>query len=367
MNVLVLNPGSSILKFGLFQCESKEKINSFFEGEEDIKSPQAATEKILQKLSSTRLDALGCRIVHGGNEFNKTTILNSDDLKVIRKLSELAPLHNSIAADIIQTCMRLLPEVPVIGVFDTTFHHSLAKIASAYALPKDLLKKYNIHKFGFHGISQQYLSKRLSKYFHDSPINNKFITCHLGNGASISAIKDGKSIDTSMGFTPLEGLIMGSRSGDIDPGLILYLMEKENLSAEEMRKLLNEKSGLLGLSGLSKDVRELELAVAKGDMDSDFALKSFAYRAAKYIGSYIVALEGLDAIAFSGGIGEHSAEMRKRICDKLSFFGLELDEKINKETIDREQCISAKNSKIKVLVIPTNEELEIAGEVINIL
>ncbi len=367
-NILVLNPGSSTLKFGFFHCESKEKITISLRGEEDIKSPLNAIEQILQKLSPSNINAIGCRVVHGGNIFSKTTILDLEALKTIRSLSELAPLHNSIAADVIEGCMKFLPNLPVFGVFDTSFHQTLSKIASTYAFPKELSEKYNLHRYGFHGISHQYISKRLTKCLNSSPLNNKFISCHLGNGASISAIKDGKSIDTSMGFTPLEGLIMGTRSGDIDPGLLFYLMEKENLSPAVMREILNEKSGLLALSGCSKDVRELEIAAIKGDKDSEFALESFAYRAAKYIGAYIVSLEGIDAIAFSGGIGEHSAEMRRRICKKLNFFSLELDEKRNKETSGKiDECISSKNSKVKVFVIPTNEEEEIASEVFNIL
>lgn len=367
-NILVLNPGSSTLKFGLFRSESKEKIIISLRGEVDIKSPLKATEEILERLSQMQVDAVGCRVVHGGKDFSKTVVLDLAALKTIRNLSELAPLHNSIAADVIETWMKLLPNVPVVGVFDTVFHQTLPKIANTYALPRELSEKYNLRRYGFHGISHQYISKRLTKCLNSSPVDNKFISCHLGNGASISAIKDGKSIDTSMGLTPLEGLIMGSRSGDVDPGLVLYLMEKENFSPEEIRKVLNEKSGLLGLSGRSKDVRELELAANSGDKDSEFALESFAYRAAKYIGAYVVALEGIDALAFSGGIGEHSADMRKRICKKLNFFGLELDEKRNKEATGKiEECISSKNSKVKVFVIPTNEELEIASEVLNIL
>lgn len=367
-NILALNPGSSTLKFAFFCCESKEKITVSLRGKEEIKSSLEATENILKKFSNMQIAALGCRIVHGGDNFSKTAILDLEAIEIIRNLGELAPLHNSIAADVLEACMKFLPTVPIIGVFDTVFHQTLPKIAATYALPRELSEKYNIKRYGFHGISHQYISKRLTECLNISPTNNKLISCHLGNGASICAIKDGKSIDTSMGFTPLEGLIMGTRSGDVDPGLLFYLMEKENFTPEEIRNVLNEKSGLLGLSSRSKDLRELELAANNGDKNSEFALDCFAYRVSKYIGSYTVALEGIDTLAFSGGIGEHSAEMRKRICKKINFLGLELDEKRNKEIkANMEECISSKNSKIKVFVIPTNEELEIVREVLNIL
>jgi acetate kinase len=321
MKILVLNPGSSSMKSATYEMPGEKRVA---EGGE--------------------VDAVGIRVVHGGSRFETPAIVDDAVLDGIRELSALAPLHNPIAVETIENVRRERNGVPIVAVFDTSFHRTLPTVASTYAIPQDL----GIRRYGFHGISYSYVSKRL----HALNAGDKLIVAHLGNGASVCAIRGGRSVDTSMGFTPMEGLVMGTRAGDLDPGAILYLLRN---GRSDLDDLLNHRSGLRGISGISGDVRELE---ASSDPNAKLALDVFAYRAAKYIASYCAALNGVDTIAFTAGIGEHSASMRQRICDHLTFLGVMLDDAANRAPRTDERRIST--GRVGVWVIPTNEELEIA-------
>lgn len=320
MKILVLNPGSSSMKSATYAMPGEERAS---EGD---------------------VDAVGIRVVHGGSRFETPAIVDDAVLDEIRKLSALAPLHNPLAVKTIEDVRRERNGVPIVAVFDTAFHRTLPDVASTYAIPQNL----GIRRYGFHGISYAYVSKRLNAL----NAGDKLIVAHLGNGASVCAIRGGRSVDTSMGFTPMEGLVMGTRAGDLDPGAILYLLRN---GQNDLDDLLNHQSGLRGLSGFSGDVRELE---ASSDPKAQLALDVFAYRAAKYIAGYCAALDGVDAIAFTAGIGEHSASMRQRICDRLRFLDVILDDAANREPRTDERRIST--GRVGVWVIPTNEELEIA-------
>jgi acetate kinase len=322
VRILVLNPGSSSLKSAFYE----------FPPGAVIAEPEA-------------IDAVGIRVVHGGSRFMKPVRVDDAVVEEIRKLAELAPLHNPIAVRIIEETRMKRPGVPIVAVFDTAFHQTMPPVASRYAVPQDL----GVRRFGFHGISYSYVSSRVDARRH--------IICHLGNGASVCALLEGRSVDTSMGFTPMEGLVMGTRAGDLDPGVLLYLMRKGRSEAE-LDDLLNHRCGLLGVSGSSGDVRELQDAAHAGDAAAELALEMFAYRVAKYIGAYAAALGGVDAVTFTAGIGEHAAWLRSRICHRLGFLGVEVDEELNQAARTDERCIS--RGQVKVWVIPTNEELEIA-------
>ena len=286
-------------------------------------------------------------------------------VKEIRALGVLAPLHNASDADLIETAQAALPSVPVVAVFDTAFHHTLPALASTYALPAELCVRLGLRRYGFHGIAHGAVSRRLSECLGRAAKGSRLITCHLGNGASVCAVRDGESIDTSMGFTPLEGLAMGTRCGDLDPGLVLYLQRTAGLGVSEIDDMLNHRSGLHGLSGgLSADVRDLVAAAAQGNARAELALDVFAYRVAKYIGAYAVVLAGVDALAFSGGIGEHSAPMRARVCQRLGFLGIRLDEAHNNAADGGAAApIARADSPTPVWVIPAEENLQIAREV----
>jgi acetate kinase len=393
-NVLVLDPGSSSLKFGLYgwskaedsdpsllaggaierlgspQAELKLEVLGQPTHRESMKaaSPAHGVEIVLQRLQAVivgevnaAIQAIGCRVVHGGDRFPEPTLVTPAVIEGIRELSPLAPLHNPASADALAACLRLLPGVPAIAVFDTTFHRTLPPVASVYALPYALCEKYHLHRYGFHGIAHRYVSERLLERLGRTGGESRCITCHLGSGASLCAVRNGRSIDTSMGMTPMEGLAMGTRSGDVDPGLLLYLLRTVGMSAEELDEMLNHKSGLLGISGLSGDLRDLEPAAATGDARAELAMELFAYRAAKTIGAYAVALEGLDGLAFSGGIGEHSASMRQRICRRLGILGITLQEERNRAGDTGEAAlISTDESDVQVWVIPADENLQIA-------
>jgi acetate kinase len=320
MKILVLNPGSSSMKSATYEMPGEKRI-----AEGDV-------------------DAVGVRVVHGGSRFEIPAIVDDAVLDEIGKLSALAPLHNPLAVKAIEDVRRERKGIPIVAVFDTAFHRTLPPVASTYAVPQDL----GIRRYGFHGISYSYVSKRL----HALNAGDKLIVAHLGNGASVCAIRGGRSVDTSMGFTPMEGLVMGTRAGDLDPGAILYLLRN---GATDLDDLLNHRCGLRGLSGISGDVREIE---ASSDPNAQLALDVFAYRAAKYIASYCAALDGIDAIAFTAGIGEHSPSMRQRICVRLRFLDVILDDAANREPRTDERRIST--GRVGVWVIPTNEELEIA-------
>ena len=387
MKILVLNSGSSSLKFQLFEIEKKENVlikgivdgirldDSFIKCEingnikkinKKIKNHREALKNVLDIIlvngiisSLDEIKAIGHRAVHGGEEFKKTVLINDKVMKKIEELSELAPLHNPANLTGMKVCKELLPNVKQVAVFDTEFHSDMPEKAFVYGIPYKYYKGRGIRRYGFHGTSHKYVSKKAAEILKKDYKKLKIITCHLGNGSSIAAVMNGKSIDTSMGFTPLEGIVMGTRCGDIDPAIIFFLMKKEKLSVKEVDNLLNKKSGLLGISGISPDVRVLWDNEKKGKKRAHLALDVLAYRITKYIGSYISVLNGVDAIVFTAGIGENAYYLRQRILKNFEYIGLKLDKKKNE---NNELIISAKNSKIKALVIPTNEELQIARE-----
>ena len=387
MKILVLNSGSSSLKFQLFEIKEKEYVlikgivdgigldNSFIKYEikgnakkinKKIKNHKAALKDVLDiilnnKIISSLSDikAIGHRAVHGGEEFKKTVLINDKVMKKIDELSELAPLHNPANLTGMRVCKELLPNVKQVAVFDTEFHSNMPEKAFVYGIPYKYYKGDGIRRYGFHGTSHKYVSKKAAEILGKNYDKLKIITCHLGNGSSIAAVQNGKRIDTSMGFTPLEGVIMGTRCGDIDPAIIFFLMKKEKLSVKEVDNILNKKSGLLGISGISPDVRVLWDDEKKENKRAHLALDVLAYRIVKYIGSYISVLNGVDAIVFTAGIGENAYYLRERILKNFEYIGLKIDKTKNK---NNELIISSDNSKIKALVIPTNEELQIARE-----
>jgi acetate kinase len=338
-----------------------------FEGE--ILDHKIGIEYILGVLSSAKhgciknleeISAVGHRVVHGGEFFTESKLVNDEVIQALEKYTELAPLHNPPNLKGIYGIMSLIPSIPQVAVFDTAFHTSMPKHANMYAIPYALYKKYGIRRYGFHGTSHRYVSSRACEILGSKCAGMKIITCHLGNGASVCAVKGGISVDTSMGFTPIEGLIMGSRSGDIDMGAVTFIMDKEKIGTKSASVLFNKHSGLLGISGTSSDMREIQEAAAKGDERSLLAIKMFDYRVKKYIGAYAAAMGGLDLLVFTGGVGENSDTNRAGICDGLEFMGIELDAKINSGLRSKEAIISKKDARVKVMVIPTNEELMIA-------
>ncbi len=390
MKILVLNCGSSSIKYQFFSLADNaviakgivEKIGmkgSFlkhekedgqkvmFEGE--ILDHKIGIEYILGVLSSAKhgcitnleeISAVGHRVVHGGELFTESKLVNEDVIAALEKYTELAPLHNPPNLKGIYALRSLIPSIPQVAVFDTAFHTSMPKHAYMYAIPYSLYKKYGIRRYGFHGTSHRYVFARACEILGVDPKGLKIITCHLGNGASVCAIKDGISVDTSMGFTPVEGLIMGSRSGDVDMGAVTFIMDKEKIGTKSASILFNKHSGLLGISGISSDSREIREAANKGDERCLLAIKMFDYRVKKYIGAYAAAMGGVDLVIFTGGIGENSDTTRTGICEGLEFLGIDLDESINTGLRSKEISISKKGSKVNVMVIPTNEELMIA-------
>jgi acetate kinase len=369
MNILTLNAGSSSLKYKLFAMDAAETILT--EGNVDHSggdtTADAAADAIKQCLPHG-IDALGYRVVHGGPRYTTATRITPDVLAGIRALSDLAPLHNPIDAAVIEAGQRALPDTPGVAVFDTAFHHTLPNVASQYAIPHDLAERLHLKRYGAHGISYQYVSGRLLEALGRDAAGTRLIICHLGSGASVCALRDGKSADTSMGLTPLEGLVMGTRSGDIDPGLLLYLQRSQHMTPDQLDDMLNHQSGLLGLSGRSADVRDLEAAAKTGDVLAGLALAVFAYRVRKYIGAYAAALGGMDALAFTGGIGQHSAAVRGRACTGLDFLGLTLDPDRNDAVTGHDPAsIGAASARIPVWVIPTDEERQIARETATLL
>ncbi len=391
MKILVLNCGSSSIKYQLFNVDENkvlakgvvEKIGmkgSFlkhekesgqkvqFEGE--ILDHQIGIEYVLGVLSSVKhgclksledIDAVGHRVVHGGERFKGSVLITEEVISEMEKFIELAPLHNPPNLKGIHAIKALIPSIPQVGVFDTAFHQTMPQHAFMYAIPYALYKKYGIRRYGFHGTSHRYVSSRACELLGIDAKNSKVITCHLGNGASVCAVKNGESIDTSMGFTPVEGLIMGTRSGDIDMGAVTYIMDKEKIGTKSASTLFNKHSGLLGISGISSDSRDIRAAAfERGDERALLAIDMFNYRIKKYIGSYAAAMGGIDVLVFTGGIGENSDDTRSGICKDLGFLGIEIDESINQNLRGKEQVISKKDGKVKVIVVPTNEELMIA-------
>lgn len=396
MKILVLNCGSSSIKYKLFDMTTKEVlaqggiekiglVGSFLKLtlpngekkilEKDIPEHTAGIEFILNTLVSPEygaiksldeINAVGHRMVHGGERFSESVLLNKEVLDAFIACNDLAPLHNPANLKGVNAVSAILPNVPQVGVFDTAFHQTMPDYAYMYAIPYELYEKYGVRRYGFHGTSHRYVSQRVCEFLGVDPKGKKIITCHIGNGGSISAIKDGKCIDTSMGLTPLEGLVMGTRSGDIDAGAVTFIMEKEGLNATGVSNLLNKKSGVLGVSGVSSDMRELEAAVAAGNSKAILAEKMYFYRIKKYIGAYAAALGGVDIILFTGGVGENQANCRSEVCEGLEFMGVKIDLEKNKVR-GEEAIISADDSKVTVAVIPTDEELMIASDTLAIL
>ena len=396
MKILVLNCGSSSIKYKLFDMTTKEVlaqggiekiglVGSFLKLtlpngekkilEKDIPEHTAGIEFILNTLVSPEygaiksldeINAVGHRMVHGGERFSESVLLNKEVLDAFIACNDLAPLHNPANLKGVNAVSAILPNVPQVGVFDTAFHQTMPDYAYMYAIPYELYEKYGVRRYGFHGTSHRYVSQRVCEFLGVDPKGKKIITCHIGNGGSISAIKDGKCIDTSMGLTPLEGLVMGTRSGDIDAGAVTFIMEKEGLNATGVSNLLNKKSGVLGVSGVSSDMRELEAAVAAGNPKAILTEKMYFYRIKKYIGAYAAALGGVDIILFTGGVGENQANCRSEVCEGLEFMGVKIDLEKNKVR-GEEAIISADDSKVTVAVIPTDEELMIASDTLAIL
>ena len=312
--------------------------------------------------SLNEIDAVGHRLVHGGELFQESCYLDDVTIKGVEDCSDLAPLHNPANLKGIYAMKMVLPNVPQVGVFDTSFHQTMPDYSFMYALPYSLYKKYGIRRYGFHGTSHSYVSKRACEILNLDYNKPKMITCHLGNGASITAIKDGKSLDTSMGLTPVEGLIMGTRSGDVDAGALTLIMEKEEIDFSSLNTLLNKHSGVLGISGISSDMREVESAAEEGDERAVLSLRMYEYRVKKYIGAYAAAMGGVDLLIFTGGIGENASETRENICRDLEYMGLEFDKNMNNGVHGKELVISKKGSKVTVMIVPTNEEFVIASE-----
>lgn len=370
MHILALNPGSSTLKYRLFEISANADSLLADGNLEHVAGETTAwaAEEAIRRCLPSKVDALAYRIVQGGAHFIEPTIVTPQVIEAIGKLADLAPLHNKIAVAVMKAGSRMVPHVPGVAIFDTAFHRTLPEVAERYALPTSLADRLGLRRYGFHGISHRYVSGRAIDLLGRGAAGTRMVTCHLGNGASACAVRDGRSVDTSMGLTPLEGLVMGTRSGDVDPGLLLYLLRTGSMTVQQVDDLLNKQSGLLGVSGKSQDVRELQAAAGAGDSAAELALAMFAYRVRKYIGAYAAALGGLDAVAFTGGIGEHSAEMRGRICQGLEFLGMNIDPDKNQAADGRSETpIGASGSPVHVWVIPTDEEKQMAREAIALL
>ena len=393
MNVLVINCGSSSLKYQLIDSETEavlakglcERIG--IDGrlvyqktgldkeitEAAMPTHKQAIQMVLDAIvnpktgalkSLAEVDAVGHRVVHGGEKFASSVVLTEEVLAQIEECNDLAPLHNPANLIGIRACQELMPNVPMVGVFDTAFHQTMPKKAYLYGLPHEYYEIYKVRRYGFHGTSHSFVSKRLVEYLGMDLNNSKVIVAHLGNGASVSAVVNGKCVDTSMGLTPLEGLVMGTRSGDIDPAIMEFIAKKENLDIEGVMNVLNKKSGVQGMTGISSDFRDLEAAYNEGNEYAINAIEVFCYRVAKYIGSYVAAMNGVDAIAFTAGIGENTNLVRRKIVAYLGYLGITIDNEVNDATHGDEAVISTPDSKVKVCVIPTNEELAIARETV---
>ena len=317
--------------------------------------------------SLDEIGAVGHRVVHGGEQFNESVLIDDEVTNMIEECIDLAPLHNPPNLKGIYAINEFMPGTPQVAVFDTAFHQTLPDYAYFYPLPYSLYEKHNIRRYGFHGTSHRYVSKRVCEFLDVPYESQRIITAHVGNGVSTAAIKNGESIDTSMGMNPVEGLMMGTRTGDIDPGVITYVMEKEHLGTQGVSTLLNKFSGVLGISGISSDMREIEDAVNRGEQRADLALKMYNYRLKKYIGSYAAILGGVDILVFTGGVGENMVSMRKAVCENMEYMGIELDDELNAATQSKEAVISKPTSKVKVVIIPTDEELTIAQDASKIL
>ncbi len=390
MKILVVNCGSSSLKYQLFEMDNEEVLakglverigidgsilthsvnGGKFIKEAPMDNHTDAIKYVIEALldkehgvitDMTEINAVGHRVVHGGEKYSESVLINEDVLNVLEDLSKLAPLHNPANIIGIKACQALMPDVPMVGVFDTSFHQTMPKEAYMYAIPYEIYEKYGVRKYGFHGTSHKYVSYKAAEFLGRDIKDMNIVTCHLGNGASLCAVKGGISIDTSMGFTPLEGSVMGTRSGDIDPAVIAFLVQELGKNVDEVLNILNKKSGVLGVSGVSSDFRDIEDAASKGNERAKLALDLYHYRVRKYIGSYAAAMGGLDCIVFTAGIGENGKTTRKEICKGLEFLGVKFDEKLNDVRGELRE-INTEDSKVKILIVPTNEELMIARD-----
>lgn len=397
MKILVLNCGSSSVKYKLIDTATSqtmaeggvEKIgldDGFLkykrpDGEKAILQlglidHRQAVEAILKNLTDTevgcitnfnQIDAVGHRVVHGAEKFSKSVLITDEVIQQIKDCYDLAPLHNPANITGIEAISSVLPDIPQVGVFDTAFHQTMPAKSYMYALPYRFYKEDGVRRYGFHGTSHRYVSARAAQFLNLDITNCKMVTCHIGNGGSITAVLNGKSIDTSMGLTPTEGLMMGTRVGDIDPGALTYLMTKHNLTAQQLQNIINKESGVTGVSGISNDMREIEAAVNAGDQRAKLALDMYEQRIIKYIGAYAAEMGGLDVIVFTGGVGENQTGVRENVCAPLAFMGVEIDTRLNAHTRGTETLISTPRSKVKVAVIPTDEELTIARDTAEIV
>ena len=392
MNVLVINCGSSSLKYQLIDSDTEavlakglcERIgidgrlvyqkagNDKEITEASMPTHKEAIQMVLEALTNEKtgaikslaeVNAIGHRIVHGGEKFASSAIIIDEMIKAVEECNDLAPLHNPANLIGIRVCSELMPNVPQVGVFDTAFHQTMPAKAYLYGLPIEYYKNYKVRRYGFHGTSHSFVSKRAVDFLGLDKDNSKVIVCHLGNGSSISAVQNGKCVDTTMGLTPLEGVVMGTRSGSIDPAIVEYIAKKENLDLAGVMNVLNKKSGLQGMSGVSSDMRDLRAAAAEGNEDAKNAIEVLCYGIAKYVGGYVAAMNGVDAIVFTAGIGENVGMIREKVCSYLGFLGVTIDAKAN-EAMGEEVVISGADSKVKVAVIPTNEELAICRDTV---
>ncbi len=391
MNILVINCGSSSLKYQLIDSNSEEVLakglcerigaagsvltHKTNDGrkeviEEPMPNHTVAVKLVISALtdkeygcikSLDEIGAVGHRIVHGGENFSESVIITEDTIKAIEECSDLAPLHNPANLIGVNSCKEIMGDIPMVAVFDTAFHQTMPEKAYMYGLPYEYYEKYKIRRYGFHGTSHQFVSQHAAEMLKKDIKDLKIIVCHLGNGASVTAVQGGKSVDTSMGLTPLEGLLMGTRCGDIDPAVVEFICKKENLTVEEALNVLNKKSGMLGLTGLSSDARDVEAAVKEGNERAILTVQSYAYRVAKYIGAYTAAMNGVDAICFTAGLGENHRLLRQRVASYLGYLGAELDD-VRNDVAGEDAIISTDTSKVALLVVPTNEELAIARE-----
>lgn len=391
MNILVLNCGSSSVKYKLIEIKANkvlaeggiEKIglpdafikfkfgNEKIQQDLDINDHVGAIKSILDNLTSKEygcikdfkeIDAVGHRVVHGGEKFNKSVLINDEVIAKIKECYGIAPLHNPVNMAGIDAINEVLPEVPQVGVFDTAFHQTMPAKSYMYALPYKYYAEDGVRRYGFHGTSHRYVSQRVCEFLGVEPKGKKIITCHVGNGGSITAVKDGKSIDTSMGLTPTEGLMMGTRCGDVDPGALIFLMDKHNLSSKDMLNMVNKESGLAGISGVSSDMREITAAANQGNEKAILSLEMYEQRITKYVGAFAAEMGGVDIIVFTGGVGEHQSSTRANVCNPLRFMGVEIDDAANDANNGDEGIISTPNSAVKVVVIPTDEEYMIAKD-----
>lgn len=393
MNILVLNCGSSSIKYQLFDMQDSARVlakgllerigltdgilthkptgKDNYKVVLDIPDHTVGINMVMEALvhpvhgvikSISEIKAVGHRVAHGGENFKESVLIDNDVKRDIEKCSELAPLHNPAHLKGILSCEKLLPGIPQVAVFDTSFHQTMPDYAFMYAIPYEYYDKYRIRKYGFHGTSHRFVAEKACRLLNMDLHKSRIITCHLGNGASITAIENGKSIDTSMGFTPVDGLIMGTRTGEIDPGVLLYLADKEELSVSGVNNMINKKSGVAGISQLSSDMRDLEIAANEGNPKAMLALNMYAYKIKKFIGAYVAAMNGLDLLIFTAGVGENDFNARRMICERMDYVGIEIDEEVNHGIKGKDLVISKPSSKVKVMVVTTDEEFVIASD-----